>query len=220
MAVSLGCMTNQLFAYSEEVAMQEICEIPEDLSAFEAWLYNRFGEEISGSDVEDLKEKMEVFEERETIDPIYSMTEKVRFIRLKKSCIAPDKVPYDFYLGVIVDLRGKAILNECHLIYRKEDVLNGKRDFYFYNIDARKKDVNEVLSKKTVGMNRKQVEEYMKSLGCSRLEGYKGSASLAFRYKIDWEKDMSSRLAAYAYRPKIQVYLNSEDIVEKVVFGF
>ena len=200
--------------------MQEICDLPEDLPAFEAWLYNRFGEEISGSDVEDLKEEMEVFEEGETIDPIYSMTEKVRFIMLKKSCIAPDKVPYDFYVGVIVDLRGKAILNECHLIYRKEDVLIGKRDFYFYNIDASKKDVNEVLSKKIVGMNRKQVEEYMKSLGCSRLESYKGSASFAFIYKIDWEKDMSSRLAAYAYRPKIQVYLDSEDIVEKVVFGF
>lgn len=219
MALSLGCMTNQLFAYSEEVAMQEICEIPEDLSAFEAWLYNRFGGEISGSDVEDLKREMEVFEERETIDPLYSRTEKVRYTLLKKACIAPDKVPYDFYVGVIVDLGGGAVLSEGYLFYRKEDVLKGKRDFYFYNIRGGIEDINEILSKKTVGMNRKQLEGYMKSLGCSRLEGYIGSASLAFIYKMDLKKSIS-RLAAYDYRPTIQVHLDSEDIVEKVVFKF
>ena len=221
LALSPGCMTNQLFAYSEEIAMQEICEIPEDLSAFEAWLYSRFGGEISASDAEDLKREMEFLGESETIDVAYSMTEKVRLIKFKKACIAPDKVPYDFYLGVIVDLEGKAIVSQSYLIYTKADMLNGKRDFRFGRIFGSRKDFTELLSKKTVGlMNRVQLEEYMISLGCSRLKDYKGNASIAFKYYIEPEKHLASRMAAYDFSVMIQVYLDSEGIVEKLYASF
>ena len=71
--------------------MKELCELPEDLSAFEAWLYDRVGGEISGSDVETLKREMEVIQEKEVINPFYPKPEKVKFVALKKTCIAPDK---------------------------------------------------------------------------------------------------------------------------------
>ena len=47
-----------------------------------------------------------------------------------------------------------------------------------------------------------------------------GPASLAFDYNIDLEKHLSSRLAGYDFSVMIQVYLDSEGIVEKIYASF
>lgn len=201
--------------------MRGICEMPEDLSAFEALISNRVGKEISGSDIELLKNDLEVSKDEETIDAFYSRSEKVRFVVLTKSCIASDQVPYEFHMGVITDLEGNAIFSQAYLIYRTEDILSGKRGFSFDNVFGSEKDYSTLVSKSTVGvMNTKQLEEYMTSLGCSKYENYKGSFSSAFLCNINPEDDLSSRLAGWNFSKRILVDFGPEGIVSEIAVGF
>ena len=226
---------NQLLALSAEADMPNLCEIPEDLSAFKA-LYNTvIGltnslENIYGPDIELLKNQMEVIEEKEAIDHFYSSSRKVKVGVLTKKCIAADGVPYRFNVGiianfsgstdVITDLYRRGVFGQFYLKYKKEDILNGRRKFSFDTVDGSNQDYAELIAKNTVGlMNRKQLDQYMESLGCSKEATDKKGISRFF-YDIEPERDMASRLSRRDFSKEILVDFNAGGIVKKITVSF
>ena len=223
LATLFGCTENKLSARSAETDMPDLCELPEDISAFGALIRDKVGEEISGSDIKLLKKEMEVVREREVMDIFYSMSENVRYVFLRKKCIALDKVPYEFNLGVIINLAGNPIFNQALLIYQKEDVLNGKRKFSFENIAGSGEDYTELVSKNTVGvMDKTELEEYMQSLGCSEVAMDKKIFTMfsMFSCKIEPEKDLLSRLFTYDFSKLILVDFDAAGIVKEISVKF
>ena len=210
---------HRLFALSAEANMIDLCEIPEDISAFKTLIRDKVGQEISGSEIELLKKEMEITQDRETIDYGYSRSEKIRYVFLRKECIAQDKVSYTFNLGVITDLRGNAIFHQAFILYQKEDILNGKRKFSFENVATAKKDYSALVSKDTVGMNRAQLEEHMDSLDCSKIETDKKDFA-EFLCQTELEKGLAARIVGYVSSKSIYVDFSSEGIVEKVRVSF
>ena len=207
---------NRLFALSAEDSIPDLCELPEDASAFKALLRDKFGEGISRSEIELLKKEMEFVGETERTDYFYSISERVRYALLNKVCIAQDKIPYRFSVGVVTDLLGNAIFHQVSLWYRNWDILNGKRTFSFETSGKSEKYYTKIISKNTVGiMNKKQLEEYMESLDCSKLETDKQGTAL-FLYRIEREKDLSSRFSGNDFSKEILVDFDAEGIVEKV----
>ena len=211
--------------------MINICEIPENTSAFKTLIENRVGLEIAGSDIKLLQDELglEVTKDEKTADVFYSVsvsegrlisdaTKKVRFVGLKKRCIASDQVPYEFHIGILTDLAGNAIFNQAYLIYEHEFILNGKREFSFPNIFASSSEYARLISKKTVGiMDKAQLDSYMQSLGCSKLESVnKNVASASYAYIIDPEKDLASRLAGWNFSKEILVDFNTEGVVSNI----
>ena len=211
--------------------MINICEIPEDISAFKTLIENRVGLEIAGSDIKLLQDELglEVTEDRETADVFYSVsvsegrlrfdeTKKLRAVVLTKRCIASDQVPYEFHIGILTDLAGNAIANQVYLIYEQESIFNGKREFSFPNVPASSSEYTRLISKKTVGvMDKAQLDSYMQSLGCSKLESVnKDVASASYAYIIDPEKDLGSRLAGWNFSKKIVVDFNTEGVVNNI----
>ena len=213
----LGCTENQLLTRSgEEANITDLCELPEDVSVFEALIRDKVGEEISGSDIELLQKEMEVFVDKEAMDYFYSSSEKVRYVLLKEVCIAQDKVPYAFSVGVITDLLGNAIFSQALLVYEKEDILNGKRKFTFDRIHGSEEDYAEIISKNTVGiMSKKQLEEYMQSLKCSKLKTDKQGISI-FLYKIEPGKYLFSRILGRNFSKHILVDFDAKGIVREI----
>ena len=227
----VGGIENQPLANSEEVNRINICEIPEDISAFKTLIENRVGLEITGSDIKLLQDELglEVTEDKETVDALYSVsvsegrlisdaTKKVRLVGLTKRCIASDQVPYAFHVGILTDLAGNAIANQAYLIYEHEFILNGKREFSFPNVFASSSEYARLISKKTVGiMDKAQLDSYMQSLGCSKLESVnKDVASAAYAYIIDGVKDLGSRLAGWNFSKRILVDFNTEGVVSNI----
>ena len=213
-----GYPDNQLLALSAEDNIPDLCELPEDVSAFKALIMDKVGEEISGSDIKLLKNQIEFTEgSGEVMDPFYSKSENVRMVALRKKCIAKDKVPYVFYLGVITDLLGNAIFSQAFLFYEKEDILNGKRKFSFDNLGSDDRHYTEIISKDTVGiMNKKQLEEYMQSLGCAKVATDKKDFA-EFFYKREPEKYLFSRIiGGYDFSMQIFVDFDAEGIVKRI----
>ena len=214
---------HQLLALSAEDSIPDLCELPEDISAFKALIKDKVGEEISGTDIELLQKEMEFVGENETIDYGYSRSEKVRYVFLRKECIAPDNIPYRFAVGVLTDLLGNAIFHQTFLLYQREDMLNGKRAFFFENVIDGQNNYAELISKNTVGvMNKKQLDEYMDSLSCSKLATDEQD-SAKFLYKRDREKHLSSRMSGIDFSNEILVDFNAEGIVKKItviIVGF
>ena len=221
LATLFGCTENKLSARSAEDSMPDLCELPEYLSVFKAFIKDKVGEEISGSDIKLLKKEMAVIKEKEAIDIFYSSSEKdkVRYVFLRKKCIAQDKVPYEFTLGVITDLAGNPIFNQAYLWYEKEDMLNGKRKFSFENIAGSREDYAALVSKNVIGMNKTELAEYMQSLDCSK-ESTDKKDFAEFLYRIEPEKDLVSRLGARYAGIIILIDFDAAGIAEKVRVDF
>lgn len=216
--IVFGRDEDKLFSNYKEVDIKSICEIPEDVSAFKAMINSKVGEEISGSDIELLKNELAIVRDEEVIDLFYSRTEKVRFVGLTKLCIAADKVPYKFVIWALMDLSGNAILSQTHLIYEVDSILNGKRKFSFKNVFGRTEDYTKIISKNAVGlMNKAQFEKYMLSLGCTRIAVENEAANSAkYLYKVEPEKDLLSRLAVYNFSQRVNVDFDHNGMVSEI----
>ncbi len=221
-AVLFACAKNQLFA-NQGANMANICNIPEDLSAFKVYINNKVGQDISEADIERLKNELGFkidYETKEVTDIYHSWTEKVNVVLLGKSCIAPDGVSYRFELGVITDLMGNAVFSQHRLRYHYEDMLNGYRRFSFDNIFLSENfsEYAKLISKEVVGvMDKNQLTAYMEALGCTKLKSDKADVVLFVR-RIDTDKDFYSRIfILHDFKKKIIANFNAEGIVKEIV---
>lgn len=202
----------------EKYKMSDICELPEDHSAVRDHILDRFGGEMSGSDIEILRDEFDIIKDEFVIDPFYSRKEKVRFIGLSKKCKASDGIVYELQIGATIDADGEIIFSQFYVIYTFEDILNGKRKFSFDKFHGNKSEYSKLISREAVDLlTISQFDDYMKKLGCERSKNITDDKlSVVYLCKVNVENDLSSRLAVYDFSKKIWVDFSENGIVKNV----
>jgi len=193
---------------------ENLCKFPENISIFQNFMIKNFGNEISGIDLKSLKINFNVEKERHIIDPVYSKNKKVNYTGLSKSCRAADGVEYKYVIGVITTKQGSPIYHQYDLVYDIDIFLEKKRKFRFENVYASKKEYAKILESYLIGSGKKEVDAYLKSIGCNFLEA--GHNTPSYVFSIDPRKDLSSRIFSWNFSKKIIVYLDDNAEVNKV----
>jgi len=218
LVVYLSVSCNKSFSDQGVKNMSDFCDISEDLSEFSNAVARLVGHDIDSSDIDILRNEFEVLKDEEVIDPFYSRTEKLRFITLVHNCTASDGVSYDLYIGALIDSLGDAVFSQNYIIYRSEDIVDGKRGFLFSRLFGGNDEYEKILSEIIVGkMSEDQLHSYMESIGCTIInDNLDGRYSISYLYSIDPKNDLASRLAGWNFSKKILVGFDDKGTVSEI----
>lgn len=204
---------------SGEYKMSKVCNLQENVSEFQKYIFSEYGKSISSDTLDELSLDFEKIKDKVTKDPFYSRTDEVRFLGFSKKCTAADDVTYEWQIAATINLKGEPIIQQLYLVYEYKDIFDGKRDFSFKHIHGSNKDYSKLLSKSTVGIfDADQFSDYMKQLG-GIPQAHKSNDGHADKYlfEIDPKEDMASRLAAWNFSKEVIVKYDTENIVQEVI---
>ena len=202
-------------------ALGDVCDVPDQIELFNVFLNQRFGGGISGTDHDVLISEFgfSLLGEIEGVYRVYSPTELVRIATISKFCTAPDDVEYNIFIGTVIGLQGQPIDSGAYIIYDKEIVVSGMRDFSFFSISASADEYVEVLSAISIGkLNRSEIANDMARMGCSYQENTTSTDTATTEYfcPINMETTFRARLALWDFSKRITFTYDSENLVNSV----
>ena len=213
----------QGYIYSAtDVLPENVCDVPENMDTFNSFLDQKFGEGISGADINTLVSEFgfSLPHEREIIYAFNSLEDIVKLVATSISCTAPDDVEYKIVISAVVSLQGEPIDGEGLIMYDKEIALSGMRDYSFLSFFGTREEHTENLSAIFVGkLNASEVKSYMARIGCSYLENINSvddaTTDRAF-CPINMETNFHPRLALWDFSKRITFTYDSENLVNSV----
>jgi hypothetical protein len=203
---------------SEVFSMNKLCDIPENLPDFSAYIYKHYGAEMSEATVKKLLPDFTVLKDAPTKDALYSRTEELRLIGLSKKCRAADGVEYEWRVLITHKLTGEPFFHQMYLLYAFSDIYEGKRKFSFNHFYGSGEEMSKLVTKEAIGKSRDEIASYIKNLGVRLVKNNEFSEE--YSHDIDMRSDMSSRLAVYDFSKTIRVSYDSTQRVAEVDVSF
>jgi hypothetical protein len=203
---------------SEGLLMNKLCDIPENLPEFSAYIYKHYGAEMSDAALKKLLPDFTVIKDAPTKDALYSKTEEIRFVGLSKKCRAADGVEYEWRIAITLKQNGEPIFHQIYLLHTFADIYEGKRKFSFNHFYGSGEEMSKLVTKEAVGKSRDEIASYIKNLGVRLVKSNEFSEE--YSHDVDMRSDMASRLAVYDFSKKITVNYDSTQRVTEINVSF